>query len=268
MKNLKLVTVLFLGLTLLFASCKKNDNNTDDPIPPAAAKKLMKYSVDGGFFKFAYDGDKLSKMEINSGGSIENSIDFNYSADNLISIVVKDGGDIEATIVFAGYNYSGLPSKAYVLSGTNNDTMSSFEYTYSGGKLMTVKLFNMENVPAKLASEVDLVYLDNNFVKSVEYVYNNGTKMLVRINNYVFDDKKNPGLTLGQFEFNGDRFISYLSVMDKNNYTKHTSVNANGDVLGMESYNKVFEYDSEGYPTKCTMTSFEGNKVKILKYEY
>jgi hypothetical protein len=60
-----------------------------------------------------------------------------------------------------------------------------------------------------------------------------------------------------------DLVFSAVAVCNKNNVTKATT----GEDEKGEVYNYKYEYDTEGFPTKCTTKSMDGDVI-TFNYKY
>ncbi len=269
MKKIKLVSVLFLGMMLLFVACDKEKGFNSPPL--VVIQPITKYTVDNEYQKFTYSQDKLSNIEIGLvGGSAETSVDIKYDGDKLIEMLVIEGTDTVGKLSALSHNSFDLPKQVKVFSkmGTSFEPTSVFKYTYNGNLLIKAELYEIESNQEVLDESFEYEYSDDNVVKKTMFRVENGSENVYRVMKYSYDDKMNPAVSLGLIEYNGESFFPYMNVMGLHNYVKLITEDAAGNIDDIRSYNKAFEYDGSDFPTKCTMTSFDGNEIVTIKYEY
>jgi len=270
MKKIKLISILSLGMILLFAACKKEEKKFDTP-PLIVIQPITKYIVDDEYQKFTYSQDKLSNIEVGTvGGSAETTVDIKYDGDKLIEMIVVEANDTVGKLSVLSHNSFDLPKQVKVFSkmGTDFVPTSVFKYTYNGNLLIKTELYEIESNQEVLDEKFEYEYYDENVVKKTMFKVENGSETVYRVMKYSYDDKMNPAASLGLIEYNGESFVQYMNVMGLHNYVKLTSEDAAGNVDDIRSHNKAFEYDGSDFPTKCTMTSFDGNEIVTIKYEY
>ena len=273
MRNLKLLSVLFLGMILLFASCKKEEVKVDPKPPVVDGKRLLKtYIFDDIEYGFKYNEYKqVSEFEVGDVGSTETSlVKFEYSGNKLLRWVAYDDGDVIAKVNFLDHNVYNYPTKAevYIADGGPLKLSQTYQYIYTGDKLTELIASEVNAGQSIEMYKNEYIYSDGNVVTQNISENYFGTLVPSYIVNFTLDNKHNPGFHFGFINFAEDEIFQGMSVLDKNNYTIMEVTDTDGNLKEEDSYNRAFEYNTDEYPTKCTMTSFDGNEIVIIKYEY
>ncbi|OYT10845.1 MAG: hypothetical protein B6I18_06975 [Bacteroidetes bacterium 4572_112] len=265
MKNLKLLSVLFISMILLFASCGKDD---DSPIG-GSTKLIKKYIIEDYQYQYSYNVyGQLSEIYVgNIVPSYYSKIELEYIGNNLVSYTVISDGKIVETILLLNY-YNNKPTIAEVYTGeaVPEELYEKIYFTYTDGNM--TKLIAKGGNTSHIIFKHELFYSNDNVIQQKYYNYNNGNYSLRNIVDFTYDNKINPFYIFGFVDFVGNKITSGISFMDINNFVNVEISDANGVVLPQESFNRVFEYDANGYPTKCIMTSIDSNKVINTEYEY
>ncbi len=273
MRILKLLSVLFLGMILLFAACKKEEVK-EDPTPPVVGDKslLKTYIFDDIKYEFKYNEYKqLSEFEVGDVGSTETSlVKFEYSGNKLLRWVAYDEADVIAKVNFLNHNVYNYPTKAevYIADGGPLKLTQTYQYIYTADKLTELIASEVDAGQATAMYKNEYIYSDGNVVTQKISENYFGTLVPSYIVNFTLDNKHNPGYNFGFINFAENEIFQGMSVMDQNNYTIMEVTDADGNLQEWDSYNRTFEYNADEYPTKCTMTSFDGNDVVNIEYEY
>ena len=275
MKNLKLLSILFLGMILLFAACKKDEEEDDDNTNPPVVvdKKMLKsYTFDNQKYEFQYNEYKqLIKLIVGDVGSTEKTtVDFEYSGNKLLRWVAYDDGAVVAKLNLLNHNAYDYPTKGevYIADGGPLELIETYTYIYSENKLTELIANEVDAGQETPMYKNEYIYSANNVITQNIYDNYGGTFILYNSVSFTFDDKNNPGFNFGLINFAEDEVFQGMSVLDRNNYTVMEVKDSNGILKEGDSYNRDFEYNADDYPTKCTMTSFDGSDVVNIDYEY
>ena len=273
MRNLKLLSILFLGMILLFAACKKEEIKVDPTPPIVYGDSLLKtYTFDGIKYDFKYNEYRqVSEFEVGDAGSTEKTlVKFEYSGNKLLRWVAYDNGNVVAKVNFLNHNAYDFPTKGelYIADDGPLELMESYQYIYTGNKMTELIASEVDAGQATVVYKNEYIYSDGNVVTQKMYESYYGTLVPILVANFTLDDKHNPGFKFGFINFAEDEIFQGMSVMDRNNYTIMEVKDADGNLKESDSYNRTFEYNADNYPTKCTMTSFDGNETIDIKYEY
>ena len=273
MRNLKLLSILFLGMILLFAACKKEDDKEDTTPPVVESNGLIKsYLFNGIKHEFEYDEyKKLIKIKFSDLGSVEGTtVYFEYSGNKLLRWVGYSDGELIAKVMFSDHNAYDLPTKGevYIAEDGPLELVQAYTYIYTDDKMTELLVSEVDEGQETLANKDEYIYTDGNVVTQNIYESYFGSLILTKTISFTFDDKNNPAFSFGFINFAEDELFQGMSVMDINNYTVMEVKDADGNLKQWNSYNRVFEYNANDNPTKCIMTSFDGNEVINLEYEY
>ena len=268
MKYIKLLTILSISMVMLFSSCGKDDDQLDDEV----GSVIKKYIFDDIQYQYFYTMDgKLAEYMVGLVGSLDNtSVKFEYDGDKLLNYTTHSGGEIIEKVVFISYYENNKPAKAEVYDGDINtpDPIGSLYFTFDGNKMTRFIITELSPGQEDIIFKSEYLYSGKNVAQQKNYTYSNNTYILSRIINFTYDSNNNPAYIFNLFNFADKELFKAMSVMDINNYTSMEISDANGYVYKRQSFHKVFEYNSEGFPTDCIMTSFDNDVQYIMKYEY
>lgn len=278
MKTLKLLFVLFLGVTIgLATSCKKDDDTTDDgnggDNPPAAKTCYIKKTTDdnGAYSTYEYNSDnkviKVSEYDKNGKLTAENHITYNTQGNYINFTVLNDKGDT-ATYLVMHYSSASHPDSAsvYMNMGVGLVKSATFVYTFTGDQLtlMETKADPLGTGPF-VVSKNEYTYTGKNLTTLKAYSFSVTAMSLVleSTTDYTYDDKKNPFFGIGIDYLMGEPQLSAA-----NNVTKLTFKDDKGAVDKKKSFNYTYEYTSNGYPSKATEKDFDNSHTEVTNMEY
>jgi len=275
MKNSKLLSVLFISMIMLFASCGKDkEKKKDDPSPPIVegGTVIKKYTFADMQYEYEYNSDsQLSKFKVRLVGSPDYTlVNFEYDGDKLLSYTANSGGEVAGKVKFMNHNVNDMPMRAEVYNGGGGplELFQTFNFSYTGNNM--TELLTMEVVSGQelIRTKNEYTYEGGNLIQQKTFDYNNSSYSLNKTLDFTYDNKNNPAYIFGFINFSETEIFMAMSVMDINNYVIVEISDASGTALPQESFNRVFEYNTDGFPTKCTMTSFDNGEEYIMKYEY
>ena len=177
---------------------------------------------------------------------------FEYDSQNRIK-KISNTGDVFVMLAYSGDDLAGIAKEG------NTITIGNEKYDLNNDGFLAKWSYSSD----KSSQEVSFQYQDGNMTKvmseSAEY-----DESWEYVTEYEYDDKKSPFLNcktpkwfMFSLEFN-EYLFSYGS---KNNKT---------EISGDDGYTTLeYEYDSEGYPTKCTSKEFyDGEEVGGNVFEF
>ena len=155
--------------------------------------------------------------------------------------------------------------------GFNSDEL--YDFTKSGNKITTYGPqtwdLNSNGQLSKYVAEIgsnsqviNYLYQNGNIVQFT-YVYNYETGDMFEVNNeYKYDDKKTPmyNCTTPQWYL----IYSFMDISTMNNMTERKS----SFDTNIETVTHAYEFDSDGYPTKCTTTTSSNDSKEITEFAY
>ena len=255
MKNM----ILFLGMIILFASCKKEDDTPIDVV-----KKLKTYIVDNETFEFIYTDSRLTSIIHKDSGVVNYTEEFVYSGDKLMKRVFSKTKGGEDYYLYSNHNFHDLPTYVARHSSSDNDTLPNFEtfYTYNSTRLVEQK-FTGYDYPQEWTFNNIFTYMNDNIIRNSIYFSIDTMVGEANVNSFEFDNMKNPGKDIGLFSNFRINHIAFLNLINRNNIVKSQWISPDGIVEQRISYNYIYEYDVDNYPTKCTMSSFDNSMVLI-----
>ena len=259
-------------MILLFSACKKDDVQETDPPVIKKINYLKKYIHDDTQYDFEYDAyNKITKFEVvEVGSTVKINVEFNYSGSRLLSWVAYSAGDIVLKASFSNFTVNSKPQKGEIFTniGGTLTLAQILAYSYTDGKLTQVVSSEVDAGQATVDYKNEYTYEGKNVITQKTYKSYYGSLVHNTTIKFTFDDKHNPGINFGFINFADEEVFQGMSVMDMNNYTIIQVDDADGNLQQSDSYNRAFEYNDDDYPTKCTMTDFNGNKVIDIIYEY
>jgi hypothetical protein len=268
MKNLKLLIVLFLGIGLTFASCKKDDDDDgsgDKPTPEAKTCYVVKENKsDGSYVSITYNSDHkvISSEDFSSTGSLIEKKEVIYSDSKVSIINIYEDGNLSTKFEF---KYSDKLDSAIMYM----DTLGSLTkigyllYSYNGEKISKMSMFVEVLGQSLEVSRNEYIFSGENVSKYSVYELEGFSLNLVSILDLEYDDKINPYRNIGINDLLGG-----IQFMTKNNITKYTYKDADGNVDDSKSYNIVYDYNSDNYFTKYVETNFDNSDTKTSLIDY
>ena len=208
-------------------------------------------------------------MGDSSGTSTYVTISFEYSGEKLLKWEAIQGSEIKGNMIFSNHGSNNLPLKAEYssINGGTSELMAIYYYKYLGDKIIEVSMSD-EMSGGAMKSKVTYAYTNDNIGTEKLYDFVSGSEVLAYTNEYTYDDKINPMQNIGIFNFFEYAIFEGLSLTDVNNYTKKTVYESDGTTNNAESQNRIFDYNSNDNPTKCTTVNFNGNSERIITYKY
>jgi hypothetical protein len=269
MKKIKLLFVLFLGVGITFASCKKDDEEGegDNPTPEVKTCYVVKEKADdNSYHDLIYNSDKLltNYNGYDTEGNLVESNKLTYTDGKLSLLEVYNSSDITEKIEFT-YSSSQLDSGIIYMDTLGSMTkVGYFLFTYNGDKLIKMSMFYKILGQTLEISKREIVF-DGDNVSQVSY-YELGGAFSLELTGTIdleYDDKINPYLNIGINDLMGDP-----QYMSKNNVIKVTYKDADGNIDNKESDNIAFEYNSDNYFTKYVITSFDNTISETYTIDY
>ena len=239
------LTSAAIAIAAAFTSCQKDHN---------VKVKLLETLTEpyGAYGKFEYDSqNRLTKYSrYNSSGELLETRTLTYSGNDLVKAVFNSA---------SFHEYTKIGNKITAI--------------YSSDDTQTWDL-NSDGLLAKSVLEIvgnsqviDYQYQKGNIVKyNYVYTYAEGGTFKT-FNEYKYDNKKSPmySCTTPQWYL----IYSFKDISSTNNMTEEKwNVNPNTGAGPYEDvYKYIYEYDSDGYPTKRTITLNNGSK-EVIEYAY
>jgi len=270
MRNLKLLFVLFLGVGLTFASCKKDEDKKDDggnPTPTAKTCYVVKEtSSDNSYREMIYNSDHLITEYKNykTDGSLGENNKLTYTNGKVSLVKSYQGSDYKAKIEFK-YSADKIDT-AYIYMDTLGmmKKVGFYKYLYNDNKITTISTYFEIFGQSFVISKTEFTFSGDNVTKTVEYETDSTLSLqLTSTTIFEFDDKVNPYRNIGVNDLMGDP-----AFMSKNNIAKMTVKDNAGNVTDKKSYNLTYEYNSDNYFTKYVKTNFDNSKSTTYTLEY
>jgi len=240
-KKFFLPIVAGLVLTAIFFSCQKDNGDDGNKV------KLLEtesYSV-GGHSRYEYDTqNRLTKIyKYSNGGERFYTLTLTYSGDDLVQYN-------DFTIDF--------PYSANKMTYSDGSNTNTFDLN-SDGSLAKASASYVTNGYNCVSS---YQYQNGNLTKVIEEWSNEVYQSVVTTREYTYDNMKSPFINCKTPMWCLTWFVNIERSYCNNNSIEFTQTNSE------ISSNLVFsyEYDNEGYPTRC---SYEvGNEVITVSYSY
>lgn len=237
--------LLILTSVLVFNSCSSSDDSTQ-----SSSSILPKKAVwnDGSVFNYFYQGNKLIKINCNDGSSTI----FTYN------------GNFISKVEF--FNQSTLVNKD--------------EFVYTNGVLTQIKEFNNTT----LYKKHDINNIDLNTKSRITTTYNSSTTTTTKYKEYFTNgvltkqeklNSNNSIIWTNTFTYDNQNFlykniigyehiVSWYDWGGPINNIKKVTFTQSGNT---QNTNYLYQYNSEGYPIKCTISS-TGSSTEIVEYTY
>ncbi|PSR53595.1 hypothetical protein AHMF7605_08670 [Adhaeribacter arboris] len=289
-KNLNKLTLSFLALLFFVSACK--DNN-DDPSPGGGNNKdclVTEMKLEDETISFVYTSNLLTQIKtisINAADNENYNLEYNANQQVTKTQVLNSDNSSDLYITYE-YNTDGLVSKTnYFYKDANgttfeNEVSITSEYT---NKVLTrsTTLANLNYMGIDAVAPVD--YTDytvaaGNITKTTHYTLDENWLAGLDSNNlppqsefmkhmelwstteYQYDDKKNPLKALSFINF----VIEDVSTLSANNITTKVEKEKSGTTTNTTTI--VYEYNTEGYPTKQTATETNSTpETTTLSYD-
>ena len=249
------VMIVGLFFTAAFTSCNKDDdddNNGSDKV------KLLETITYDGYTKYEYDAQnrftKISWYPDKVTATPRETHTFTYNSDDLVKVVI-----VEAVVYVDTYEFA----------KNGNKITATFTQEYQNNVVGTyTKSFdlNSDGTLAKVLDSGD----DESYEYSYQYQGGNLTKM-----SYKITDKD--GTFTGAAEFKYDSKNSpflhcktpkwYMIWWMEEEGSKNNVTEISWDDDEETVYTNEYEYDSDGYPTKCTFKDEKG-RSNVWEYTY
>ncbi len=257
---MKKILVAAAALTIMFASCKKEDSvqPTPTPLPTNPTTKLLKKitQTEAGIttiYNLTYDASKRL-TSVKSTNNIE-TIDFTYNATGDVIKVVQVDNDFRNI-----YNYTyanGVPVggtfKSWELTAGEPDHLHEDDvltYTVANNQVTKIKL---EMLQMGETVNFDLSYTNGNVTK----IESTGG-LLPYSATFSYGTKKQPAPKVFNYAMDDAGF--FLQFFAKNEVTK-VQIDLPGNQADI-TVNTQYTYDAAGYPLTSTSDG------TVLKYEY
>lgn len=265
MKNLKLLFVLFLGIGLTFASCKK-DEEEEETNPPAekTCYIVKETNSDSTYGEYTYNSDNqvINYSNYKENGDLEDHNEITYSDGNISMLKAYEGSTLSMQLEF---KYSTkLDSVIMYMDSLGTLKKAGFYlYSYSGSNISKISTYFKLMGIEKEVSKMEYTYNGDNISTVKSYGFGIVQPELESITTYEYDAKVNPFRGIGLNDLLGE-----VQFMSKNNITKKTYKDADGNTDDSKSYNYTYEYNSNDYYTKSTVVSFDNSETKIMVFDY
>lgn len=247
MKQQSALTLLTAICIIFSTSCKKDkESQRQDTL-------LTQYITSSETTTYSYDDNNRA-----TGYAVENIVpSYNYTAaysynssGQLTEVRYNPANSIEDTKDVYTYNSNGqlMTMESFYVTNTYSSLFAKYEADYS--TTGRVKLYRYSSAGAGIPFLNTEYILDNKGNVVQQLTYDTGGNLIVTTENADFDNKKLPSMSLQQTGF----------VQSTHNYGKVT-VTPTGGSSSVTTY--VYEYDSDGFPTKRTAST-----GAIVRYTY
>lgn len=264
-----------LAFVVMATSCKKDNNNGEDPLHGFRLTQLEWVEdgiVDETIF-FSYEGDKVSGWMNGDEGNAENKADANYPDDNTAEFISYEKDDDVWTKDF------------------------KMEYTFNDGRVVLLQDYNFDGNEFVLSYKTTFQYNGNgDIVESVDSQFPEGNETLSHKQTFSYDGVKRVESLRYHYhegswvansklahQYENDRLISsifsYFSNNIWNQYYKDEFKYEENRVSAIDGYEfsdgttwtldctTTFFYDSDGNMTKAEDVSSDGN-IYIENFVY
>ncbi|HRO48367.1 hypothetical protein [Agriterribacter sp.] len=253
--NQKLISIVLITATLLFASCKKDKHPDPAPPPPPANPALQEYKDGEDFMRFEYNTDgslkkATVKNDINTSGDI---VDFSISyAAGKISEVNSSSGEKIVPV----YENNVLKRAEYFVAGQRTGYTN---YYFENGNIKRVTIYAGEGTEYNPLLEFMYTYNgDGNVTEGVIMVATNRPGYMVRAGHaeMQYDQKINPLYTHKDF------LLLLWQGPSKNNVIVENIFDA--QLTLEDKYQYEYTYKTSGLPEKAQVKiGLPGNPVTM-----
>lgn len=274
MKNLRILLMIFMGVSLAVAtSCKKDDdtddNNDDNNDPVTETCYVVKMDYGSDYDEITYNpSNMITKLENfdSTGTASDGYSNFTYENDLLVTMESYNNGNLESKMEII-YNSNNKPDtlNLYTNATGSLNKVGYFKYSFNGDQLSSISMFAEAMGNIIEVSKTDFQFVGNNVSKITQYEFNFSSMSLElsETRDFTYDDKKNAFIGIGL-----DYFMGEVQFLSENNVASVTVKDDQGSVMNDRSYNFTYEYNSNDYPTKQTQTSFDNSDTEVTLYEY
>jgi hypothetical protein len=232
----------------LYASVLVGCNKDDDPKTKLCFLTTVVETNDSETTTINYtvDNQKVTKVNsstVYSGVTYQDNATITYDSKGNITETTNDDGT--KTV----YTYTdGQITKTEDFDGTTLSDRTDYEY--SNGQLIKAQYYSESSPGTFVKSDYDIFEYASTSSKNptkIKSFSKTGTTPDYTVV-YEYDDKKNPYSASGTFL----NVLALYGEASANNITKATFTNASNPTI--QTNNFVYEYNTEGYPTKSTIT--------------
>lgn len=262
MKNFRLAIMLFLGMGIIISSCSKDEETETPEGGETVVKKCyvtnINYSDGDGSTKIDYNNNLISKViELDSLGNSDGYAIYSYNNGVLNNTSTYQNDTLKYETKFTIENNRISESNNYSLNEStgnmdNNNYTTKYFYSTDGNVIKTESTYN-----STLSSKEEFTWENGNMKESKRFYHNDTNLELNSTTTYTYDDKTNPLNNIG-LDF-------WVEANCKNNVLKETTLNADDSSTDVDEM--VYEYNSNGYPTKCTTTDSDGD-IYVEEFTY
>jgi hypothetical protein len=248
--HIYLLALLVFG-SLFFSSCKE-----DSPEVTKSCKIQTTVDEDGELTTYTFDGNDLVKIVIKDDFGTYVT-DFIYEGGKLKQ--VEEDENVIYEIVRTGGEVSKVNIKDYI----DQELYGYLNYTRTNGKVTKLDVYEVYDAPESdtLIEQYLITYSGSN-VKMFEILELGDSAKLESTETVSItglDDKKNPfHLFPTLFSSNYDD----PTILNANNLTSATSITPYGNL----PYTIAYEYNSDGYPIKATVSELGETTVSTFSY--
>jgi hypothetical protein len=265
MKNLNLLLIIIIGLTIF--SCSSDDSNSNEE-PQLNEKKLIRTTEEGdyGIYEKLYIYDSENNVsEIESSftefeqptSDIYNTI-YTYENNLIVSAIHYQNGILFRTFVF---NYSNDNLNERIIYDSNGIEDEKLEFTYNSDN--KVESFNF--------------YVDSQFQQTQNFVYDTNGNIIIAedTDHSEIQYDTNPSPSHNFTNFNGVIFETenlLLNLCENNETSRTTTYNYSlpGEIT--YQYQTSITYDTNNYPLSKILTETDDNNnqriVRTTTFQY
>ncbi|WP_205503016.1 hypothetical protein [Rufibacter psychrotolerans] len=276
MKFPKLLPLLFVGSLFVFSSCSEDDKENDpDPIPGDKICRPVKVTAEDGVTAITYNNDKISTFSNEEFGNVTVSYHTSGNKAGKPSKLTFAAGEEGTGSLEYVYDEQGkLIGNAFVTAQMQGGGLvAEYEYTQNRvSKITRAMVFPSEEE----GGEPDVVMMGfttyeydakGNVTVAREFFDNPATEedestTPQSVTQYTYDNKPSP---VSAFEalFMG---VPTINPASPNNIL--TAVHREGNTVKKDlSYTNVYVFNENGYPTKTTQTTQNG-ETTVTNIDY
>lgn len=260
MKYIKSLLFLFVSFVMLLASCSSDDSVSENVGPVFVMKSVTETIYYGGESEvsttnFIYENNILTGL---TNGNIE--ADFIYDGEKILRVdYFNNGSLVTKTSIF--YNGSQMD---YTLSGINQDERT--EYTYSNGKLASLKSGHIENGELVVLSTENYIFDADSNISTLNSIIDFGNEIFSSRREFTYDAKNNPMKFMNKYyrlvySNEGFRGVNSNNAITQNAFSPSTS--ANPTILSYE-----ITYNDADFPVEIKKKDANNNLISTTVIEY
>lgn len=272
MKNLKIVLLILVTISLSTWSCKKDPKgDTTDPNPTNQTCYFTKVDYGDSYMTATYNSThQLTKIqEYDSLGNADSYYTtFTYANGKITIIEGIDNGTVSDKFEF--YYGANTTPDSLIMYSDNGGTMerqAAYALTFSGNQLVKAELIISYMGFDIVYQKSEFTYTNGNMTmeKNYEFDFTTLSMALTGSSEYSYDNKKNPYYGIG---------LDYLVFFDsgifgsQNNAISYTDKDDTGTIDQSNSTTSTIEYNTNNYPTKITKTSLDNSSTDVETYTY